>query len=94
MQASLPIVGSLLALASWWIGKDAAWLLGGILLFAVIPFTLVVIFPTNKKLESDKLDVSSAQAKRLLRRWSGLHAVRSGLSLVAFVIFLFALQRK
>jgi uncharacterized membrane protein len=94
MQASLAIVGSLLALASWWIGKDAAWLLGGILLFAVIPFTLVVIFPTNKELESDKLDVSSAQAERLLRRWSGLHAVRSGLSLVAFVIFLFALQRK
>jgi hypothetical protein len=48
MQASLAIVGSLLALASWWIGKDAAWLLGGILLLAVVPFTLVVIFPTNK----------------------------------------------
>lgn len=61
MQASLAIVGSLLALASWWIGKDAAWLLGGILLFAVIPFTLVVIFPTSKEVESDKLDVSSAR---------------------------------
>jgi len=94
MQASLAIVGSLLALASWWIGKDAAWLLGGIFLLAVVPFTLVVIFPTNKELESDKLDVSSAQAERLLRRWGGLHAVRSGLSLVAFVIFLYALQRK
>ena len=94
MQASLAIVGSLLALASWWIGKDVAWLLGGVLLFAVIPFTLVVIFPTNKELESDKLDVSSAQPERLLRRWGALHAVRSGLSLVAFVIFLFALQRK
>jgi uncharacterized membrane protein len=94
MQASLAVVGSLFAFASWWIGKDSAWLLGGILLFAVIPFTVVVIFPTNKELESDNLDISSAKAEQLLRRWSALHAVRGGLSLVAFVIFLIALQRK
>jgi hypothetical protein len=46
MQASLAVVGSL-AFASWWIGKNSAWLLGGILLPAVIPFTLVVISRTN-----------------------------------------------
>jgi hypothetical protein len=50
--------------------------------------------PTNRELESDNLDVSSAKAERLLRRWSALHAVRSGLGLMAFLIFLFALQRK
>src|SRR5271165_7134481 len=94
MQASLAVVGSVLAFTSWWIGKDVAWLLGGILLFAVVPFTLVVILPTNKQLEGDNLDVSSPKAERLLRRWGALHAVRTGLSLVAFLIFLFALQRK
>jgi len=94
MQASLTTVGSLLAFASWWIGKDAAWLFGSMLLFAVIPFTLVVILPTNKELESANLDVSSTRAERLLRRWDALYAVRSGLGLVAFLIFLFALQRK
>ena len=94
MQASLTIVGSLLGFTSWWIGKDAAWLLGGMLLFAVIPFTLVAILPTNKELESANLDVSSAKAEQLLRRWGALHAVRSGLGLLAFLIFLFALQRK
>lgn len=92
MQASLAIFGSLLAFASWWIGRDGAWLYGGILLFAVVPFTLVLILPTNKKLQSDNLDVSS-EAEGLLRRWNVLHAVRTGLSLVAFLIFLFALQR-
>jgi hypothetical protein len=65
MQASLAIFGSLLGFASWWTGRDAAWLYGGILLFAVVPFTLVLILPTNKKLESDKLDVSS-EAEGLL----------------------------
>jgi len=93
MQASLAIFGSLLGFASWWIGRDAAWLYGGMLLFAVVPFTLVAILPTNKKLESDNLDVSSAKAEGLLRRWNALHAVRSGLSLAAFLIFLFALHR-
>jgi hypothetical protein len=92
MQASLAIFSSLLAVSSWWIGRDAAWLYGAIFLFAVVPFTLVLILPTNKKLESDKLDVSS-EAEELLRRWNVLHAFRTGLSLVAFLIFLFALQR-
>jgi Domain of unknown function (DUF1772) len=94
MQGSLAVVGSILAFSSWWMEKDSAWLLGGILFFAVIPFTLIVIFPTNKKLQSDQLDLSSAQTEHLLHFWSRLHAVRSGLSSLAFLIFLFALQHK
>ena len=92
MQASLALAGSVLALISWWNGKQAVWLLGGALLFAVIPFTLIVILPTNKELQSDDLDVSSARAELLLRRWNGYHAVRSVIAIVAFLIFLYALQ--
>ena len=94
MQASLALAGSILALISWWNGKQTVWLLGGALLFAVIPFTLIVILPTNKDLQSDDLEVSSTRAELLLRRWNVLHAVRTGLSIVAFLIFLCALQRK
>lgn len=94
MQGSLAIAGSLLAFLSWWTGKNSAWLLGGVLLFAVVPFTLIVIFPVNRELESASLDLSSPKAEGLLRRWGALHAVRGGLSLIAFQIFLFALQRK
>jgi hypothetical protein len=71
-----------------------AWLVRAAFLFAVVPFTLIVILPTNKELESETLDVSSARAEQLLRRWNALHAVRSGLSLVAFPVFLYALHRK
>jgi Domain of unknown function (DUF1772) len=91
MQASLALLGSALAFLSWWISRDSAWLIGGLLLFSVIPFTLIVIFPTNKKLESNDLDVASPQAERLLRLWNKLHAVRSALGLFAFLIFLLAL---
>jgi hypothetical protein len=94
MQASLAVVGSMLGIFSWWLGKDSAWLLGGLLLFAVIPVTFVVILPTNKELQNPELDVSSPKAEQLLRRWNFLHAVRSALSLLAFLIFLYALQNK
>jgi Domain of unknown function (DUF1772) len=91
MQASLALVGSAFALLSWWANKDSAWLIGGLFLFSVVPFTLIVIFPTNKKLQSNDLDVGSSEAEHLLHLWNKLHAVRSALSLLAFVIFLLAL---
>jgi hypothetical protein len=92
MQAPLAILGSVFAFSSWWMNKDPDWLLGGVLLFSVVPFTLIVIFPTNKKLQSNELDLSPAQAEHHLRLWSKLHAVRSALSFLAFLIFLFALR--
>ena len=94
MQAPLALTGSIAALVAWWFERRAGWLLGGILLFLVIPFTLLVIFPTNKRLESAELDLRSEEAGRLLRRWGWLHAVRSVLSVVAFLIFLFSLAER
>jgi F0F1-type ATP synthase assembly protein I len=91
MQAPLAGVGSLAALISWWFDGGFSWLIGGILLLLIIPFTLVVIFPTNKQIESRELDLRSAEAGNLLRRWGRLHAVRSILSVVAFVMFLLTL---
>jgi hypothetical protein len=90
MQAPLALIGSLSALISWWLSREQAWLIGGLLLFAVIPFTLIAILPTNRKLQDKNLDVSSAEAERLLQRWGRLHAVRSILGALAFVIFLLA----
>lgn len=91
MQAPLAVIGSVAAFASWRFDRSWAWLVGGVLLFLVIPFTLVVILPTNKKLESPQLDLRSEEAGHLLRRWGRLHAVRSMLGLAAFVMFLFSL---
>ena len=92
MQASLAIIGSFLAFLSWWITRDLAWIVGGMALFAVIPFTFIVILPTNRKLQNEGLAVSSPYAEQLLALWSKLHAVRSVLSLFAFLMFLFALK--
>jgi hypothetical protein len=92
MQAPLAAIGSLAALVSWWFNRDLPWLVGGLLLLLLIPFTLLVILPTNKRLESRELDLQSEEAGVLLRRWGRLHAVRSMVSVAAFLIFLFFLM--
>jgi hypothetical protein len=55
-----------------------------------LPFTLIVILPTNKRLLDPSLNKNSQLAQQLLQRWATLHAVRSALSLASFLIFLFA----
>lgn len=89
MQASLAVAGTLLGVSAFLSGEGLIWLIAGILLASVVPFTLVVIFPTNKRLEDPSLDASSDAARRLLVRWGHLHAVRTALSLIAFVLMLF-----
>lgn len=94
MQASLAIAGVLAALGAWAGGAGRAWLVGGLLLGAVVPFTLLVILATNEQLQ--RLDPGVAgdldRAQVLLDRWNRLHAVRSALSLSALVTFLVLLR--
>src|SRR5216683_3501358 len=91
MQATLAAVCLLSSIAVWLAGATFWWLVGGVVLGAVIPFTLIVILPTNKQLMSPTLDRRSAQTERLLARWGRLHAVRSVLSAVALFLFAYLL---
>jgi hypothetical protein len=84
MQASLAALGLVAALVAWIQGRGLLALVGGLLLGAVIPFTLLVILPTNKRLLDPGLDRRSAEAAALLDCWGRLHAVRSMLSGLAF----------
>jgi hypothetical protein len=88
MQASLAVTGMLAAVAAWLQGRGAAVLIAGLLLGSVVPFTLMVILPTNKQLSDPGLDEFSPRAATLLSTWNGLHAVRTAAALVAFVVFL------
>jgi uncharacterized membrane protein len=94
MQASLAAVGLVAAIVAWVQGRGLVVLIGGLLLGAVIPFTLVVILPTNKRLLDPGLDRSSAEAAALLARWGRLHAVRGGVSAVAFGILVWHLATR
>lgn len=91
MQVFLALSSFLSSLIAWLMHSTIYWLLGGILIIAVIPFTLIAILPTNNKLLDSSLDKSSDYAKQLLNRWGRLHAVRSILSLASLIIFVYAI---
>jgi uncharacterized membrane protein len=93
-QVSLAVAGFLSALVAWRSRFDARWLVGGGLLVSVIPFTAVVILPTNKKLLDPETANDLNLAEKLLTRWGRLHAVRSVLSLASLLMFLFLLDKR
>src|SRR5262249_29836294 len=88
MQAPLPLVGCVSAIVAWLAGSSIWWLIGGVLLGLVVPFTLVVIVPTNKRLLSPDLDKRSEDARKLPDQWNMLRGVRTALSLLALGLVL------
>ncbi len=91
VQPLLATVGFLSAVAAWLMGGSVWWLVGGVLLVAVIPYTLIVVFPTNNKLLDPAIDKNPDLARRLLVRWGRLHTVRSIMSLATFLAFMMLL---
>jgi len=57
-----------------------------------VPFTFLIIMPTNHKLLTPGRDLASAETRELLVRWGELHAVRTALSIAATVIYLWKLN--
>src|SRR6266851_5291326 len=88
MQVFLALAATIAGISAWFLGAPRAWFVGAVLIFAVIPFTLIVIMPTNKKLLDPGLDRASEVAHQLLQDWGKLHAVRGILALGASVVFL------
>jgi hypothetical protein len=60
-QATLAALGLLSSIAAWLSGARFWWAIAGVLLGSVIPFTLIVILPTNKQLLNPALDRRSPQ---------------------------------
>jgi hypothetical protein len=73
------------------LGGGVAWIIAGLLIGVVVPFTLIVIKPTNNALLASGRDLASADTRALLERWGKLHAVRSLLSVLATSIMLWQL---
>lgn len=87
MQGLLAAAGLLASVVAWYQGYGVGWLVWGLLLGALVPFTLVVIMPTNRRLLDPGLDSGSGEARELLLRWGRLHAVRTLVGVAVFVAF-------
>jgi Domain of unknown function (DUF1772) len=89
MQVALAALGLLFSIVAWLAGATFWWAIAGLLLVSAIPFTLIAMLPTNKRLLNSALDMRSAEAGQLFARWGVLHAVRTVLSIVALLLFLY-----
>jgi hypothetical protein len=86
MQASLAVLGCVAGMIGGWQHGDPAVIIAGLVLGSVVPFTLIVILPTNNRLLDPTLDPHGAELSHLLTRWGRLHVVRSVLGSVAFLL--------
>jgi hypothetical protein len=88
MQAPLAVIGCLFGLIAWWQTAHAGFLAGAVLMIANWPWTLLGIMPTNKAIEA--VERGTSETRSLIVKWGGLHAVRSGLGVLATLAFLWA----
>ena len=92
MQASLALAASLTGIMTWFHGEGTAWLWGGLLIFAAVPFTLIVIAPINTRLRGAGTHRDAEETRTLLARWGQLHAVRSLLGLAGSCMFAYGVM--
>jgi len=90
LLASLALLGSVLALATYFEGQDLRWLIGALILVASWPYTYFAIVPvTNRILMLPGNDAAAARV--LVRTWGLLELGQTGIGVVASIIFLWAL---
>ena len=93
MQATLALVSGLLGLAAFYFEQQPAAALGGVLLLANWPYTLLVMASTNKALAATADQDAGPTTRARIIRWGKLHAVRTCLGIAgaaAFVVASFA----
>src|SRR5262245_12437198 len=93
MQVPMALLSFLSGVVAWLMGAGLGWLVAAVLIGAVVPFTLIGIMPTNHQLLAPGRDLGSAETRTLLERWGHLHAVRTTLSVLATLLYLWLLFR-
>jgi hypothetical protein len=92
MKASGAVISGVLGLIAAWATGDWRWVAGAALMLANWPYTLLVIMPTNHALKAIAQNDAGAQARALIMKWGGLHAVRTALGIAATLACLWALN--
>jgi len=92
LQAPLALISLVSGAGSWFLGADVFWLMAALIIGSVVPFTLVVVMPTNRQLLDPNRDLGSAETRSQLEKWNRFHTVRTVLSLLSSFIYLWLLH--
>ena len=90
MQAPLALAGFALGLVAWWQTRDLLFLVGGAMMLANWPWTLLVINPVNAVLMATESSQAGAETRTLIEKWGRLHAVRTAFGFLAVIALLMA----
>lgn len=88
MQAPLALLSFLSGAAASLMGAGPGWMVAAVLIGLVVPFTFMVIMPTNHRLLAPDRDLGTVETRSLLEHWAKLHTVRTTLSLLATILFM------
>jgi uncharacterized membrane protein len=91
MQAGLALVSALLGLWAWLDLGEPLLLAGALLILAVVPFTFLVIMPTNKPMLETSPEQAGPGIRAMLVKWGRLHWVRNLFGLASISAFVLGL---
>jgi hypothetical protein len=90
LLATLALVATILALATYFESHDLRWLIGALIQIASWPYTYFAIVPiTNRILMLPGKD--AAAARELVRSWGVLEIGQTAIGVAASIVFLWAL---
>ncbi|WON74055.1 DUF1772 domain-containing protein [Nitrosospira sp. Is2] len=69
MQAPLAIMSFSAGVSAWLLDGGIMWFIGAVLIGLVVPFTFLVIMPTNHQLLIPGRDLASDETRALLEKW-------------------------
>ena len=90
VQILLAVTGFLSGIAAWFSTDNILWIIGALLLISVVPITLIIIKPINDILLSPDNDPESEETRQLLLRWGPKHWIRSVVSGLSFLVYIYA----
>jgi hypothetical protein len=94
LQAPLAFLGFALGILAWFETRQSPFLVGGLLMLANWPWTLLVIMMVNKVLMATAPEDAGPSSRALIVKWNVLHAVRSALGCLAAAAFFCGLSVK
>ena len=89
MQIACAVLGFVAGMFAWYQQSEVLWLLGALLLISVVPITLILIKPVNAILLAPDSDPDAPETEALLQRWGPKHWLRTIVSGLSFLTYLY-----